>query len=207
MTGSQPVKVLIVGGGFAGVGCAKRLAADPRAHVTLFDNNGFHQFQPLLYQVATAELTPADIAFDLEEIFKRHTNVTARMAEATAIDPHSRSVTLADGDTFTSDFLVLAAGAQPNFFNTPGAEENAFPLYSRSDAKRARSRVLQVFEDVAKQPRLVDEGALNFVIVGAGPTGVEVAGAVSEFIHDIMPHRYPDMAIDKARIILVDMGD
>src|SRR5262249_45608276 len=83
MTGSQPVKVLIVGGGFAGVGCAKRLAEDPRAKVTLFDNNGFHQFQPLLYQVATAELTPDDIAFDLEEIFRRHDNVTALMAEAT----------------------------------------------------------------------------------------------------------------------------
>ncbi|HEY7176979.1 MAG TPA: FAD-dependent oxidoreductase, partial [Micromonosporaceae bacterium] len=108
MTGSQPVQVLIVGGGFAGVGCAKRLAGDPRARVTLFDSNGFHQFQPLLYQVATAELTPADIAFDLEEIFRRHNNVTARMAEATAIDPNTRAVTLADGDTFTGDFLVLA---------------------------------------------------------------------------------------------------
>jgi NADH:ubiquinone reductase (H+-translocating) len=207
VSGTDPVKVIIVGGGFAGVACAKRLAGDPRAHVTLVDNNGFHQFQPLLYQVATAELTPADIAFDLEEIFKHHDNVNARMAEVIAIDPHARSATFADGDVFTGDFLVLAAGAQPNFFNTAGAEEHAFPLYSLRDAKRVRSRVLQLFEDVAREPNLVGDGALNFVVVGAGPTGVEISGALSELVHDVMPHRYPDMAIDAARIILVDMGD
>jgi NADH:ubiquinone reductase (H+-translocating) len=207
MTDQKMTDVVIVGGGFAGVGCARRLAGDPRAHVILLDSNGFHQFQPLLYQVATAELTPADIAFDLEEIFKHHDTVDTRMAEVTAIDPHGRSVTLADGDVLTGDFLVLAAGAQPNFFNTPGAEDFAFPLYSLSDAERVRSRVLQVFEDVARQPSLVDNGALNFVVVGAGPTGVEIAGALSELIHDVMPHRYPDMEIDAARIIVVDMGD
>jgi NADH:ubiquinone reductase (H+-translocating) len=207
MTDQKMTDVVIVGGGFAGVGCARRLAGDPRAHVTLLDSNGFHQFQPLLYQVATAELTPADIAFDLEEIFKHHDTVDTRMAEVTAIDPHGRSVTLADGDVLTGDFLVLAAGAQPNFFNTPGAEDFAFPLYSLRDAERVRSRVLQLFEDVARQPSLVDNGALNFVVVGAGPTGVEIAGALSELIHDVMPHRYPDIEIDAARIIVVDMGD
>lgn len=207
MTDHKMTGVVIVGGGFAGVGCARRLAGDPRAHVTLLDSNGFHQFQPLLYQVATAELTPADIAFDLEEVFKHHDNVDTHMAEVTAIDPHARSVTLTDGDVLTGDFLVLAAGAQPNFFNTPGAEDFAFPLYSLRDAERARSRVLQLFEDVARQPSLVHDGALNFIVVGAGPTGVEIAGALSELIHDVMPHRYPDMEIDAARIIVVDMGD
>ena len=101
---------------------------------------------------------------------------------------------------------MLAAGAQPNFFHTPGAREFAFPLYSLTDARRLRERVLQLFADAAAKPELVDDGALTFVVVGGGATGVEIAGALAELVHDVMPHRYPHLAVAGARIILVDLG-
>ncbi|HYN18516.1 MAG TPA: FAD-dependent oxidoreductase, partial [Actinomycetes bacterium] len=122
--------VVVVGGGFAGVACAKGLADQPGVRVTLLDRNRYHQFQPLLYQVATTELTPDDIAFDLEPMFARHDNVEVRRAEVVAADPGARTVTLADGGEVAGDTLVLAAGSQPNYFHTPGADEFTFPLYS-----------------------------------------------------------------------------
>lgn len=198
--------VVIVGGGFAGVACARGLAGKQGVRVTLLDKNSYHQFQPLLYQVATAELTPQDIEFDLEELFKDHENIEVRQAEVVSADPEARSLTLADGSTIEGDVVVLAAGSQPNFFHTPGAEEFAFPLYSLDDAKRIRSRVLQLFQDASAKPELVDEGALTFVVVGGGATGVESAGALAELVHNVMPHLYEHLAIAGARVILVDLG-
>ncbi|HET9322363.1 MAG TPA: NAD(P)/FAD-dependent oxidoreductase [Gaiellaceae bacterium] len=198
--------VVIVGGGFAGVACARGLAGKQGVRVTLLDKNSYHQFQPLLYQVATAELTPRDIEFDLEELFKDYENIEVRQAEVVSADPEARSLTLADGSTIEGDVVVLAAGSQPNFFHTPGAEEFAFPLYSLDDAKRIRSRVLQLFQDASAKPELVDEGALTFVVVGGGATGVESAGALAELVHNVMPHLYEHLAIAGARVILVDLG-
>jgi NADH:ubiquinone reductase (H+-translocating) len=206
MSGDQTTHVVVVGGGFAGVACAKRLAGKPGLQVTMLDRNGYHQFQPLLYQVATTELTPKDIAFDLEPMFRDDDNVEVRKAEVVAADPEARTVTLADESVIEGDVVVLAAGSQPNFFHTPGAEEFAFPLYSLDDAERLRSRVLQLFQDVSNKPELVDEGALNFVVIGAGATGVEIAGALAELAHDVMPHVYQHLAIAGARVILVDLA-
>jgi NADH:ubiquinone reductase (H+-translocating) len=207
MSESRTRHVLIVGGGFAGVACAKRLAGVEEVRVTLFDKNGFHQFQPLLYQVATAELTASDVSFDLDELFLDAGNVDVRTEEVVSCEPNRHRVTLADGEVIEGDTLVIAAGAQPNFFHTPGAEEFAFPLYSLADAERVRSRVLQIFEDVEANPALTDQGALTFVVVGAGPTGVETAGALAELVHDVMPHRYRKADVSKARVIIVDVGD
>jgi NADH dehydrogenase len=206
MTGDRPIHVLVVGGGFAGVACTRRLAGRPDVRVTLLERNGYHQFLPLLYQVATAELTPDDIRFDLAAMFAKHDNVEVRTAEAVAADPSVPSVTLAGGEVVEGDLLVLAAGSQPNFFHTPGADRHSFPLYSLEDAERVRSRVLQLFEDANTKPELVDEGALTFVVVGAGATGVETAGALAELVHDVMPHRHPDLTVAGARVILVDLG-
>ncbi len=205
---SQPdaTHVIVVGGGFAGIACAKRLAGEPAVRVTLLDKNGYHQFQPLLYQVASAELTPSDVRFDLTKMFHRDTNVDVRTAEVASADPEARSVTLADGGTVAGDVLVLAAGAQPNFFHTPGAHEFAFPLYSLHDAERVRARVLQLFQDAATKPELIDDGALTFVVVGGGCTGVETAGALAELVHDVMPHVYEHLAVAGAKVILVDLG-
>jgi NADH:ubiquinone reductase (H+-translocating) len=206
MSGDQTTRVVVVGGGFAGVACAKRLAGKPGLQVTMLDRNGYHQFQPLLYQVATTELTPKDIAFDLEPMFRDDDNVEVRKAEVVAADPEARTVTLADESVIEGDVVVLAVGSQPNFFHTPGAEEFAFPLYSLDDAERLRSRVLQLFQDVSNKPELVDEGALNFVVIGAGATGVEISGALAELAHDVMPHVYQHLAIAGARVILVDLA-
>jgi NADH dehydrogenase len=202
----NPLHVLIVGGGFAGVACAKQLARDESVRVTLFDKAGVHQFQPLLYQVATAELTPGDVTFDLNELFRGQTNVQIQPRDVVAVDPREHTVTLADGGTISGDVLVLAAGAQPNFFDTPGASEFSYPLYSIGDAERVRSRVLQLYHDAAASPELIDDGALNIVVVGAGATGVEIGGAMAELVHDIMPKRYEAIEASASRIIVVDLG-
>src|SRR4051795_6224739 len=127
--------VVVIGGGFAGVACPKELAKHG-VTVTLVDRNNYHQFQPMLYQVATAQLAPADIARPMRGIFHKHENVHVKVGEVTSVDPGTRTVTCRDGTTFSGDYLVLAMGSRPNFFRTPGAEEHAFPLYSLDDAER-----------------------------------------------------------------------
>jgi NADH:ubiquinone reductase (H+-translocating) len=198
--------VLVVGGGFAGVGCVRELADHEHVRVTLIDANNYHQFQPLLYQVATSQLASSDIAFSLRKLFEHHPNVDVKMATAEAIDPVAHTVTTTDGHVYEGDAVVVAAGSQPNFFRTPGAREHAFPLYSLDDAQRLRSRIIGVFEDADREPSLVDQGALNFVIVGGGPTGVEMAGALADLIHQTMVHEYNDLAVTAAEIHIVDLG-
>jgi NADH dehydrogenase len=199
--------IVIVGGGFAGVACAKMLAEkSDGVQITLIDQNGYHQFQPLLYEVATAELAGKDVSFDHTEVFRDQGSVTPVKAGAVGVDLDLRSVTLVDGSTISADYLVLAAGAQPNFFHTRGADQFAFPLYSLTDARHVRERVLQLYTDANAKPELVDEGALTFVVVGGGPTGVEISGALGDLVRDVMPHRYPHLAVTGARIILVDVG-
>src|SRR5262249_33261737 len=175
--------VVIVGGGFAGLACARTLAKSDNARVTLIDRHNYHQFQPLLYQVASAELGTGDVATSLRQSLRHHTNVDVKMAEVAAADPKTLTVTTRDGASYQGDYLVRAAGSQANFFHTPGAQQNTFPLYSLEEAERLRSRVLAVFEDADRDPSLMDRGALNFVIVGAGATGTELAGALADMIN------------------------
>src|SRR3954465_13760206 len=179
----DPRHVVIVGGGFAGLGAARKLAGRDDVRVTLLDRNNYHQFQPLLYQVATSQLASSDIAYSLRKLFRDHPNVDVKLAEVVSVEPAARTVHTADGGSFAGDVIVLAAGSQPNFFRTAGAEEHAFPLYALDDATRLRSRILGVFEDADRDPSLIDGGALNFVVVGGGPTGVETAGALADLIH------------------------
>jgi NADH:ubiquinone reductase (H+-translocating) len=197
--------VVIVGGGFAGVGCAKKLA-DHDIPVTLLDRHNYQQFQPLLYQVATAELATTDVARPLRAIFAKDKSVTMRQLDVTSVDPKTRTVTTSDGQKFTGDYVVIAAGTQPNFFHTPGADKFAFPLYSVQDATKLRAQVFEVFEEAADNPARIDQGALNFVIVGAGPTGVETAGALADLVNQVMPKRFHTLAVDRAQIYLVDLG-
>jgi NADH:ubiquinone reductase (H+-translocating) len=204
MTGTAPARVVVVGGGFAGVACARKLASDKDLHVTLIDKNDYHQFQPLLYQVATSMLAAHDIAFPLRKIAAEYEAFDAKRGEVVAIDPVARTVTTSTGETYAGDYIVLAAGSQPNFFGTPGAE-HAFPLYSLDDADRLKTRIIQAFEEADRDPHLVDEGAIDFVVVGGGPTGVEVAGALSEMINTTMVHEFPSLA-PRAKVHLVDHG-
>ncbi len=205
MTGEGGLgRVVIIGGGFAGVACARKLAASKDLHVTLIDKNDYHQFQPLLYQVATSMLAAGDIAYPLRKIAAEFDEFDTKRAEVVSIDPLARTVTTRRGETYGGDYIVLAAGSQPNFFGTPGAE-HAFPLYSLDDADRLKTRIIQAFEEADSDPRLVDEGAIDFVVVGGGPTGVEVAGALSEMINTTMVHEFPALAT-RAKVHLVDHG-
>jgi NADH dehydrogenase len=202
----DPHRVVIVGGGFAGLGCARRLADDERVHVTLLDRRNYHQFQPLLYQVATSQLAPSDIAYSLRKLFSDSPNVDVKLAEAASLDPAALKVTTTDGESFSGDSVVLAAGSRPNFFRTTGAEDSAFPLYTLDDATRLRSRIIGVFEDADRDPALIDQGALNFVVIGGGPTGVELAGALADLIHGTMTAEYHELAVTAAQIHLVDLS-
>jgi NADH dehydrogenase len=198
--------VVIVGGGFAGLGCARRLADHDDVQITLIDRNNYHQFQPLLYQVATSQLASSDIAYSLRKLFHDNMNVDVKMGEVASLDPAAHGVTTTDGERYAGDALILAAGSQPNFFGTPGAEDHAFPLYSLDHAQRLRSRILGVFEDADRDPGLINQGALNFVVVGGGPTGVEVAGALADLIQDTMSTEYHHLAVTAAQIHVVDLG-
>ena len=198
-------QVLIVGGGFGGVGCAHVLDHHD-VEVTLVDKNDYHQFQPLLYQLATAQIGVTDIAKPLRGIFMKSKSVRVITGDVVAVDPTARSVVMSDGTSASGDVLVLAAGAQPNFFGTPGAAEHAFPLYSVDHAERLRSRLLGILDSVDRDPSLIDKGALTTVIVGAGATGVETAGALAETLRDIVPHSYKGFPVDQVKVIVVDLG-
>jgi NADH:ubiquinone reductase (H+-translocating) len=198
--------VVVVGGGFAGLACTQRLAKQDDVHVTLLDRHNYHQFQPLLYQVATCQLAPADVATSLRKVFHDRPNVDIKLEDVVGLDAKARSVTTADGREYTGDAVVLAAGSQPNFFRTPGAAEHALPLYSLDDATRLRSQVLGVFEAADRNPELIEQGALNFVVVGGGATGVEIAGALADMIHDTLPSEFRDLAVTAAQVHVVDLG-
>ncbi|MGA2369581.1 MAG: NAD(P)/FAD-dependent oxidoreductase [Candidatus Korobacteraceae bacterium] len=204
--------VVIVGGGFAGLNCARQLAAHPNLRITLLDKNNYQQFQPLLYQVATAILSPSNIAFNLRGTLKGHPSVDVKVAEVVSVDPNTRTVQTATGQQYQGDFLVLAAGSQANFFGTAGAVENSYPLYSLRDAERLRSRILAMLECADRDPSLIAKGALNFVIVGCGPTGTEMAGAFGDMMQAWLKRKankkeFEDLAANRAQVLLVDAGN
>jgi len=198
--------VVIVGGGFAGVNCAKKLAKHSNLHVTLIDRNNYQQFQPLLYQVASAGLSPSNTAFNLRGVLRGHPNVDVKLTEIVSVDLGARSATNAEGQTYRGDFLVLAAGSQANFFGTPGADKHSYPLYSLRDAEALRSRIIAVLESADRDPSLLEKGALNFVIVGAGATGTEMAGTFGDAFHYSLKRALSDVNIARGRILLVDGG-
>ncbi len=206
MSAADGAHVVIVGAGFAGLGCARALAKHKGVRVTLIDRNDYHQFQPLLYQVATAQLARADVAFSLHELFHSHPNVEVVVAEVAAVDGATRTVTTSDGSTFSGDALVLAAGSRARFFATPGAAEHSFPLYTIEHADRLREQIIEVFDAAHRDPALLDEGALTFVVVGAGATGTEIAGALAEMIRHTMAVEYPGLDVSSAHVVMVDHG-
>ena len=203
MNDDRSPTAVVVGAGFAGIGAARELAKHG-VRVVLVERNGYHQFQPLLYQVATAGLARSDVASSLRTLMRHHELVDVKAAEVASVDPVARSVTAVDGTTFTGDYLILAAGSRPNFFDTAGADEHSIPLYSVNDAERLRTRVFAAFDAADRDPSLVDRGVIRFVVVGGGPTGVEVAGALAELIQDVLPHQYRGLAVRSASVHLVD---
>ena len=197
--------VVIVGAGFGGLGAAEQLAHVP-VNVTLIDRHNYHTFQPLLYQVATSLLNAEDVGAPVRSLFRHQENVNFHLGTVTGIDVPGRKVSLENGDETTYDYLVLAGGATVNYFGTPGAAEHAFPLYTLVNAVKLRNQVIQRFEAAARDPAIIEDGALTFVVVGAGPTGVETAGALSDLFYNLLPQDYHQLATEKARIIIVEMG-
>ena len=197
--------VVIVGAGFGGLGVAEQLAHVP-VEVTLIDRHNYHTFHPLLYQVATSLLNAEDVGAPVRSMFRHQQNVNFRLGKVTGIDVPGRKITMDDGDQITFDYLVLAGGSTVNYFGTPGAAEHAIPLYTLLNAVKLRNHVMQRFEAADRDPALIDDGALTFVIVGAGPTGVETAGALSDLFYNLLPKDYHALATEQARIILVEMG-
>jgi NADH dehydrogenase len=204
MSSSEP-HVAIVGAGFGGLEVAERLAHVP-VNVTLIDRHNYHTFQPLLYQVATSLLNAEDVGAPVRSLFRHQENVAFRMGTVTGCDVAGHKIQLQNGNRIPYDYLVLAGGTIVNYFNTPGAAEHAFPLYTLMNAVTLRNRIIDRFEAVDRDPTLLEDGALNFVIVGAGPTGVETAGALSDLFYNLLPRDYHGLATDKARIIMVEMG-
>src|SRR5699024_1954253 len=178
---------------------------------TLVDRRNFHTFQPLLYQVATSGLAASDVAQPVRAIVGRQRNLDFVQAAVIGADPDRRILHLQgedhEVDDLRYDHLVLAAGAVVHTFDTPGVDAHGFPLYDLEDAVALRNHVLERFEAADARPELVDDGALTFVVVGGGPTGVEVAGALSELIDRVLRHDHPRIAVDRARIVLVEMRD
>ena len=206
MTAGHRPHVVVIGAGFGGLAVAKELE-DAAVDVTIVDRHNFHTFLPLLYQVATAGLNPADVAYPVRGIFQSQPNVSFRHAEVSGVDWDGRALRFADGTDLAFDHLVVAAGSATNFFGVQGADEHAFPLYSLTEAAPLRTHVLERFEAADRDPALLDDGALTAVVVGGGPTGVETAGALSELFRYVMSRDFHDLAVGRARVLLVEQQD
>ena len=198
--------VVVIGAGFGGLAVARSLGDAP-VDVTLIEANNFHTFQPLLYQVATAGLDSPNVAYAVRGIFRRQHNVEVRMARVTDIDLDANAITLDSGATVPYDTLVIAAGAVSTSFGVPGVDEHGLPLKSLDDAIAIRRRILDQFERAAADPSLVDDGALNVVVCGGGPTGVEMAGGIMELFNKVLQHDFPDLPVRWARVVLVEAAD
>jgi NADH:ubiquinone reductase (H+-translocating) len=198
-------RVVIVGGGFAGIGAALKLK-DADADVVLIDKHDYHTFQPLLYQLATGLLETTGVGHSIRDLLHGQDNTTVHKAWVTAIDLDAHEVQFAEMEPLSYDYLVLALGAKVNFFGTEGAAEHAFPMYTLPDAMRLKEHVLERWEAADKDPSLIDDGALNVVIVGGGPTGVESAGALAELYRGELAKDYRNIPQEKARVVLVEAG-
>jgi NADH:ubiquinone reductase (H+-translocating) len=195
-------KIVVIGGGFAGVQLVKNL--DERFfEVLLIDKINHHQFQPLFYQVATSQIEPSSISFPLRYVFKNKKNIQIRLAEVFSVDKDIRKITTSIGE-FEYDYLVIAIGCSTNFFGSSNLKENTFTLKSTYDAITIRNHILQTFENIISAAEEDKESLLNLVIVGAGPTGVELAGAFAEIKKDILPKDYRGIDFSKFKIILIE---
>lgn len=198
-------RVVIVGGGFGGLAAAQALADEP-VEVLLVDRNNFHLFQPLLYQVATGGLSPANISMPLRTILKKQRNARVLMAEVTDLNLQDRQVEFADGRHADFDYLIAATGASSFFFKNPEWELVAPGLKTVEDARRIRFEVLSAFEKAEAHGHPLAPGALTMVVVGGGPTGVEMAGAIAELARLTMRGEFRSIHSEEARILLIENG-
>jgi len=195
-------KVVLVGGGFAGLHVAKTLNKSDY-DVMLIDKQNHHQFQPLYYQVASARLEPSNISFPFRKIFQKSKNVQIRLAEVTRIKPESNQVETSIG-TYDYDYLIIASGCKTNFFGNAEIEKHALSMKTTEESIEIRNKILLNFEKLITAKPEERESLLNIVLVGAGPTGVELAGAFSEMKRNILPRDYPHMDFSGLRVFLLE---
>ncbi len=198
------MKVVIVGGGFAGLRLARNLNNKPEFEVLLIDRFNYHQFQPLFYQVATAALDASNISFPLRKVFHNSKNVRIRVEEVKSVVPQENKIVTAS-EEIHYDILVLANGADTNFFGNQQMATHAFPMKSTVEALQLRHRIIQNFEDalLLDDPEEIQR-LMNIVIVGGGPTGVEVAGAIAEMRRYVLPKDYPELDFSKMNIYVIE---
>lgn len=195
--------VVVIGAGFGGLHVAQKLAGKA-VRVTLVDKRNYHLFQPLLYQVATAGISPHEIAYPVRAIFQKQKNFSFLMTRVSGVD-FTRKVLLTDQGEVAYDYLVIAAGASVNFFGNASLQKNALPLKDVSDAVDIRNHILKKFELAAQETdQRKRQGLLTFVAVGGGPTGVESAGALSELIRLVLRRDYPQMDMKSVRVVLLE---
>lgn len=198
--------VVVVGGGFGGLQCIKSLKA-ANVRITLIDQRNHHLFQPLLYQAATTILAPSEIAWPLRQIFRDRPDVTTIMGQVTEVAADASCVHLADGNTVAYDTLVLATGARHSYFGNDAWEAHAPGLKTLEDATAIRRKVLSAFEIAEKSDDPdVQQAHMTFAIVGAGPTGVELAGIIADLAHRILPREFRRIDTIKARVLLIEAG-
>jgi NADH dehydrogenase len=198
-------RVVCVGAGFGGLALARALDGAP-VEVVLVDRNNFHLFQPLLYQVATAALEPEEIASAVRGVFQEQANVRFRLAEAAGVDWEGRRL-LTDGAPEPFDWLVVAAGARTASYGVPGVEAFAFGLKRLEEAVDLRGHTIRQFEEAAQDPAAIERGALTFVVVGGGATGVEMSVALRELFEHVLADDYPGLDVGRARVLLVEQGE
>ncbi|WP_315054559.1 NAD(P)/FAD-dependent oxidoreductase [Chryseobacterium indoltheticum] len=194
-------KIIIIGGGFAGLQLAKTLN-NKNKKVIVLDRVNHHMFQPLFYQVACGRIEPSNISFPFRKIFQQSRNTQFRLTDVKSIDTANNKV-ITDGAEFTYDKLIIATGCKTNFFGNKDLESKAFGMKNTQEAIGIRNHVLMTFEKLILEKSRSDDGNWNIVIVGSGPTGVELAGAFSEMKKEILPRDYPYMNFDQLQIILV----
>jgi NADH:ubiquinone reductase (H+-translocating) len=205
-TGSpERAHVLVLGGGFGGIGAVRELKGVD-VDVTLVDRHDFHTFQPLLYQVATDLLETSACGHPLRDLFHDDPHVRVCGGTVTGIDLAGHRVELEGSEPLTYDYLVVGLGARVNFFGVAGADQHAFPMYTLPDAVRLREHVLERWEAADRDPALVEDGAVTVVVVGGGATGIESAGALAELYRNNFAQDYPGIPVDRARIVLVEAG-
>ncbi|PSK92190.1 NAD(P)/FAD-dependent oxidoreductase [Taibaiella chishuiensis] len=197
-------RVIILGAGFAGLQLARQLSRSAY-DITLIDRYNYHQFQPLFYQVATARLEPSSISFPLRKIFQKKKNIHIRIGEVQEIISGENKVRTNIGD-FSYDHLIIATGCTTNFFGNKQIEALAFPMKSTTEAMALRNRILLNFEDALRAPESEIERLLNIVVVGGGPTGVELSGALAEMKRNVLPKDYPDMDFSRLNVYLLEGG-
>lgn len=196
-------KIVIVGGGFGGIELAKKLK-NKEVQVLMLDRHNYHTFQPLLYQVATGGLEADSIAFPLRKIFKNQKNFTFRVTEVERVIPERKILQTSIGD-IDYDYLILATGSDTNFFGQAEIEHYSMPMKSIPEALNLRSMILQNLEEALIEPDPGKKSALlNFVVVGAGPTGVELSGSLAELKKHVLPKDYPELDISKMQIYLIE---